>query len=80
MPYFRYTNSADQTRQIRVCTDFLRKENLINWLFNKWDAVNSAYPDQMPKNMASDQGLHCLYKKIKSSYKLFNTCDFICSM
>ena len=25
-----------------------------------WDCANSVDPDQMPQNVASDQGLHCL--------------------
>ena len=32
-----------------------------------WTLANSADPDQMPQNVASDQGLHCClyYKKLR---------------
>ena len=30
--------------------------------FSAGTLANSADPDQMPQNMASDQGLHCLLK------------------
>ena len=36
------------------------KKNEHTWKHIKGSLANSADPDQMPPNVASDQGLHCL--------------------
>ena len=36
--------------------------NIKRVICKTWTLANSTDPDQMPQNVASDQGLHCLLK------------------
>ena len=50
---------------------------IVTWKPVKGSQANSADPDQMPHNVASDQGLHCLLTgfSIKNTLKVTNRLD-----
>ena len=57
------------TFYVFFCLFFISNEKILQYLFNysiyaKYSdgqpCANGADPDQMPHNVASDQGLHCL--------------------